>query len=181
MKTRQLTLGAMFVAFGIVLPLLFHLIGLGTALLPMHIPVLFAGFFCGPAVGLLVGAMTPLLSSVVTGMPPMMPPIAQMMAFELAAYGLLTGLLYQRLRLGVYPALLLAMVGGRLVYGLVGYLLLPLFGLNQVPLFAPLAMAVGVSLPGVVLQLIFIPLVISLVERNPAILIEGRRRARAGQ
>ncbi len=177
MKTRQLTLGAMFIALGILFAVMFHMVSLGKVFLPMHIPVLFAGLFCGPVIGLLVGAVTPLLSSVFTGMPPLMSPIAQMMAFELAAYGLLTGLLYERLRLGVYPALITAMVGGRLVYGLLGWLVLPLFGFKQVPLLAPLAYAVGESLPGVIIQLIFIPLVVSLVERNPAVLIAARRPA----
>jgi hypothetical protein len=167
----------MFVAIGILLPIVFHAIGLGKVFLPMHIPVLLAGFFCGPVVALLVGAVTPLLSSIWTGMPPMMPPIAQMMVFELAAYGLLAGLLYERFRLGVYPSLITAMVGGRLVYGFLGYLVLPLFGFTQVPLFAPLLYAFGQSLPGVIIQLVFIPLVITLVERNPAVLTAARRPA----
>jgi hypothetical protein len=107
----------------------------------------------------------------------MMPPIAQMMVFELAAYGLLAGLLYERFRLGVYPSLITAMVGGRLVYGFLGYLVLPLFGFTQVPLFAPLLYAFGQSLPGVIIQLVFIPLVITLVERNPAVLTAARRPA----
>lgn len=174
---RDLTLGAMFVAFGVLLPVLFHTVGLGKSLLPMHIPVLLAGFFGGPLLGMIVGAITPLLSALTTGMPPLMPPIAQMMAVELAIYGLLTGWLYQRLRLGVYISLVTAMLAGRLAYGLLGYFLLPLIGLHQVPLWAPLAMVIGESLPGVILQLVGIPLVVGLVERNPAVVFAGRRPA----
>ncbi len=164
-------------ALGILLPIAFHVVGMGKVFLPMHIPVLLAGFFCGPTVGMLVGMITPLLSAVLTGMPPLMPPVAQGMVFELGLYGLLTGLLYERLRLGVYPSLLLAMAAGRVVYGFLGYLILPLFGLNQVPLLAPVLLAVGESLPGVALQLVLIPLVVGVIERNAAVLFLRRRTA----
>ncbi len=177
LSARDLTVGALFVALGIIIPLFFHLVGLGSAFLPMHLPVLLGGFLCGPLVGLLVGAVTPLLSSLATGMPPLMP-VAVMMVFELGVYGLLAGWLYRSLRLGVVPALVLAIAAGRLVYGVLGYFLLPLIGLGQVPLLAPLAWAVGQSLPGVVIQLVGIPVVLSLIERNAAILFVGRRPAR---
>lgn len=175
MRLRDLTRGALFVALGILLPIAFHAVGLGKVFLPMHIPVLLAGFFCGPSVGLLVGMITPLLSGLLTGMPPFVPPVAQAMVFELGVYGLFTGWLYGRWRLGVYPSLLVAMVAGRLVYGFLGYLILPLFGLKRIPLLAPLTLAFGESLPGVVLQLVLVPLVVSLVERNAAVLLTGKR------
>ena len=141
----------------------------------MHLPVLLAGFFCGPSTGLLVGMVTPLASALLTGMPTLMPPVAQAMVFELGIYGAATGLLYGRWGPGGYPSLLLAMAAGRLVYGMLGYLVLPLFGLERVPLLAPLALAVGQSLPGVVLQLVLVPLVVSLAERNVAVLVTRRR------
>ncbi|MDI6893520.1 MAG: ECF transporter S component [Bacillota bacterium] len=100
MSLRNLTRGALFVALGILLPIAFHAVGLGKVFLPMHIPVLLAGFFCSPSVGLLAGMITPLLSAVLTGMPPLAPPVAQAMVFELGIYGLLTGFLYGRMRLG---------------------------------------------------------------------------------
>lgn len=67
------------------------------------------------------------------------------------------------------------MAAGRLVYGFLGYLVLPLFGFKQIPLLAPLTLAVSQSLPGVVLQLVLIPLVVSLVERSAAVLLVGKR------
>lgn len=175
MNTRTITLGAMFVAIGLVLPMLFHTVGLGATFLPMHIPVLLAGLFVGPALGLMVGAITPLLSSFLTGMPPLAPPIAQAMIFELATYGFLAGLGYQRWRLGIYPTLLLAMLVGRFVYGLVGYFVLPWFGLKQIPLLYPLTYGLVSGLPGIALQLILIPGVVYLVERRGAALFALRR------
>lgn len=166
MPTRLITLGALFLALGLLIPLLFHLLGLGAAFLPMHIPVMLAGFLLGPAFGAGIGALSPLLSALLTGMPPLMPPVAQTMILELAAYGGLAGLAYQRWRWGIYPALLLAMLGGRLVYGLVGYFLLPLFGLKQIALFYPLTYGLVTALPGIALQLVLIPAVVWLAVKN---------------
>ena len=173
---RRIALGALFVALGILIPVMFHAVGLGSVFLPMHIPILMCGFFCGPAVGFTVGFVTPLLSAVFTGMPPLMPPVAQGMMLELATYGLVTALLYQRTKLGVYPVLILAMGAGRLVYGLLGFSLLPLFGLQKIhPLF-PLTYGLLRGIPGVVIQLLLIPTVVSLMERSPHVLFVKTRR-----
>ncbi len=167
--TRMITYGAMFIGMGILLPIMFHTVGLGRIFLPMHVPVLLAGFFTGPVMGAVVGAITPLLSSLFTGMPPMMPPIAQTMILELATFGLVTGLLYQRVRVGIYPSLVLAMIAGRLVSGIAAYFMLPLFGLEAVPIFYPLTAGLVLSLPGIVLQLVIIPPVVYLLSRYTAV------------
>ncbi|MDK2836719.1 MAG: hypothetical protein PWP21_1496, partial [Thermosediminibacterales bacterium] len=52
MDLKKVVTGGFFVALGIVLPIGFHMVGgssVGKMLLPMHIPVLLAGFFTGPA------------------------------------------------------------------------------------------------------------------------------------
>ena len=70
--------------------------------------------------GLGVGLVAPILRSLIFGMPPLFP-TATAMAFELAAYGLLSGLFYKLLPKKtpfLYVALILAMIGGRLVWGL---------------------------------------------------------------
>jgi hypothetical protein len=172
-RTRNLTWGALFIALGILLPMLFHGAGLGRVFLPMHIPVLLAGFFAGWPTGLLVGMVTPMLSALLTGMPPLMPPTAQMMVWELGAYGMLAGLAYRRWRLGVYPSLLLAMVGGRLVYGLLGFALLPLLGLTRIPVLFPLTAGLITGLPGLAVQLVVVPAVVYLAARHlPAVRVE---------
>ena len=54
--TRQLTVSGFFIALGLILPMLFHLAGgMGVVFLPMHLPVLLAGFFL-PGDSLLVTA-----------------------------------------------------------------------------------------------------------------------------
>ena len=177
MDARKLTHGGFFVALALVLPSMFHLVGLGQVFLPMHIPVLFAGFICGPVVGMLVGMVSPVLSALLTGMPPLTPPTAQAMVIELGLYGLLTGLLFERLHLGAYMSLIGAMFAGRVAYGAIAYAILPAFGFPRVPLWAPLLGAVGKSLPGVILQIVCIPPVISLVKRDLKVLLPAKRHA----
>lgn len=177
MGNRRLMYGGMLVAVGVVLPTMFHMVGLGQVFLPMHIPVLFSGFVCGPVIGMLVGMVTPILSALLTGMPPLTPPIAQAMVVELAVYGLLTGLLYEKLHLGAYVSLIGAMFGGRVVYGAIAYAVLPMLGFTRVPLWAPLLGSVGKSLPGVIVQLVCIPPTLSLVKRDLRVLLPAKRCA----
>ncbi|NLA07855.1 MAG: ECF transporter S component [Firmicutes bacterium] len=159
-------LGGLFVALGIVVPIAFHSIGAGPVFLPMHIPVLLAGFITGPAIGGLVGAVTPILSSLLTGMPPLMPPKAQMMVAELAVYGLLSGFAYRTKKLHVVLSLVIAMFGGRIVYGILAAYVLPLFGFNPVPVFYPITAGLVTSLPGIVIQLLLIPPIVWLLEKQ---------------
>ncbi|MGE5593674.1 MAG: ECF transporter S component [Betaproteobacteria bacterium] len=163
---RGLAYGGVFVALGIVFPMFFHAVGAGKLFLPMHIPVLLAGFFIGPLIGAVVGFLTPILSALLTGMPPLMPPMAQTMMVELAAYGFLSGLLYKVLKQNVIVALIGAMVGGRLIYGVLSAYLLPVFGFERVPVLYPLSAGIVGSLPGIVLQLVFIPAVVYLAEKT---------------
>lgn len=174
---RGITYGAIFIALGIVFPVFFHAVGAGKVFLPMHIPVLLAGFFTGPVIGAAVGFLTPILSALLTGMPPLMPPMAQAMMAELAVYGLLSGLLYKALRQNVVVSLVAAMIGGRLVYGVLAAYLLPLFGLNRVPVLYPLTGGIVGSLPGIILQLVFVPTVVYLAERT----LKARSASSAGR
>ena len=98
-NTRKMTLAALFMALGLVLPFLTGQVpAVGKMLLPMHIPVLLCGFVCGWQYGLLVGCIVPIFRSMLFGMPIMMP-TAVGMAFELGMYGLICGLLYPRIQI----------------------------------------------------------------------------------
>lgn len=155
---RKLTLTALFLACGLLLPQFFHLIGAGTVFLPMHLPVLLCGFVCGWQWGLLCGALTPLLSSLLTGMPPIFPVGASMIC-ELAVYGGLCGLFGQLLqgrKAGVYLALVAAMLAGRLVGGLTDLLFYGVAG-SPYSMEAFLSAKFITSLPGIILQLLLVP------------------------
>lgn len=166
-NTRKLVLSSFFLALGILLPQISHMFGgkeVGSIFLPMHIPVLLSGFITGPLMGLYIGILTPVLSHIITGMPPMSPvPILPMMIFELAAYGLLSGILYQKLKQNIFISLLGAMVGGRIVYGIVMSIIAHLFHIELSPISSVLASIVS-GLPGIALQFVLIPALIQALK-----------------
>lgn len=155
----KLTYSGLCLALCLVLPFLTGQIPqIGSMLLPMHLPVLLCGFICGPVWGLGVGLVAPILRSLLFHMPPLFP-TATAMAFELAAYGCLSGLFYRLLPkkpVNLYASLLLAMVGGRLVWGLVMLVLMGLLG-KGFTLTAFFAGAFVNAWPGILLQLILLP------------------------
>lgn len=161
-QIRRLTLTAMFIALGYLLPFLTGQIPqFGTMLSPMHIPALLCGFVCGWQYGLVAGAIMPLLRSATLGMPPMFP-TAVAMAFELAAYGCAAGLLYRALPKKiafVYVTLVLSMLIGRAVWGLASAVLM--MGTENV--FTTQAFLAGAFInawPGIVLHILVIPPVV---------------------
>lgn len=93
-QIRKLTYSALYLAIALVLPFLTGQIPeIGSMLCPMHIPALLCGFVCGWPWGLAVGFVSPLLRSLLFGMPTAYTAVA--MAFELAAYGAVSGILYR--------------------------------------------------------------------------------------
>ncbi len=165
--TYTLVLSAFFVALGLVMPFLTGQIpAIGSKLLPMHIPVLLCGFVLGGPAGLVVGFIVPLFRSLLFGMPPMFP-TALAMAFELATYGLLTGLLYRLLPkkpIHVLTTLILSMIGGRIVWGVVSFVLLRLSG-SAFTWKIFVAGAFVNALPGIILQIVLIPLIVLALQR----------------
>ena len=145
---RNVVLAALFLALAFVLPMVTgHLPQVGNMLCPMHFPILLCGFVLGGPWGLAVGFAAPLLRSVLFGMPPMFP-IAISMAFELAAYGAVSGWLYRRVKHTLpmtYATLAAAMVAGRLVWGAVRFVLAGLSG-SSFPFSAFLASGAGARL-----------------------------------
>ncbi|WP_084496201.1 ECF transporter S component [Lacrimispora indolis] len=162
-RTNKLVLSALLMAIGIILPFVtMQIPSLGNMLLPMHIPVILCGFICGGPYGVIVGLILPLLRSVLFGMPSLMP-TAVAMSFELATYGLISGALYQRMagkRFAVYISLIGAMIIGRVVWGAVSFGLYSSLGnIFTWKIFA--MQAVINAIPGIVLQLILIPMLVT--------------------
>ena len=171
-NVQRLVIAAVLIALGLVLPLFLGQVQVFMqGVSPMHIPALLAGLTLGPIWGVAVGAITPILRGFVFGMPPLMP-TGVSMAFELAAYGCLTGLIYplfvRRFEKNHLPAILLsmliAMVLGRFVGGAAQAILQTTRG-NQYA-FSTFVTAYFVKTAvGAVLHLIAVPLITLALER----------------
>ncbi len=179
-QLKTMTLSAMFLALGLVLPFFTGQIPqIGSMLLPMHIPVFLCGLICGWQYGAAVGFIVPLLRSVLFGMPPLFP-TALSMAFELMTYGLVVGLLYSISRWqcirALYRCLLLAMLAGRVVWGVVQAVLLGLSG-NALTMQVFMASAFLNAIPGIVVQLILIPVVMVALNRTGLVPFRQAKKA----
>lgn len=168
-SVHRLTLSALFLALGLILPFITGQIPtIGRMLLPMHIPVLLCGLICGWEYGLGIGLITPLLRSVLFHSPAMFP-MAFAMAFELATYGAVIGWMYAKFKSknlsSIYLSLLMAMVCGRVMYGLVMALITTL--LHQPYSFEIfMTAAITSGIPGIIIQLILIPVIMLFLYRT---------------
>lgn len=166
-QLRKLTYSALYMAIALILPFVTGQIPeIGAMLCPMHIPALLCGFMCGWPWGVAVGFISPLLRSVMFGMPAMFP-TAIAMAFELAVYGGMAGLLYSRLprkKWMIYAALLISMIAGRVVWGAVQALLAGLSG-NSFTWTLFLTGAVINAIPGIIMQLALIPVLVVTMDK----------------
>lgn len=170
-KIKEMTLAAMLLAITYIIPTLTQSIpSFNIWFSPMHLPVLVAGFAIGWKYGLLIGFLAPILRAYTIGMPA--PIAAWPMAFELASYGFITGIMYQYLpkRLPyIYLSLITALIFGRGVNILSKLAFLPLFGQKFV--FISVFNSILQTYPAFILNLILVPLILIALHR--AKLIRG--------
>jgi len=161
-KQALATVVAIFTA--VLLPQIFHKLGmllgvesaLGESLLPMHLPVLILGLVAGPVAGVIAGALSPLTSSVLSGMPAT--PLLPFLMLELAAYGLLAGMLHN-VKMPLLGKLLLVQIAGRVLKA--GAILFAVYGLGNQTVHIPMIWnSVIVGLPGILLQWCLIPVLL---------------------
>ena len=164
---RRMVWAAVCLALCMVLPFLTGQIPqIGSAISPMHIPVLLAGFICGPWWAMAVGAVAPLLRFALFGMPPIFP-TGVAMCFGLAAYGLVSGALYARLpkkTSNIYVSLIAAMLTGRVVWGIVRVVL---SGVSGEP-FTWAAFMAGAflnAIPGIIIHILLIPIIVLALKK----------------
>ncbi|MBR2924100.1 MAG: ECF transporter S component [Clostridia bacterium] len=166
-RIQKLAIAALCLALCMVLPFLTGQIPeIGSMLCPMHIPVLLCGFLCGPAWAVVVGATAPLLRFVLFGMPPLFP-TGVAMCVELATYGAVSGILYQRLPkkpVNIYISLIVAMLAGRIVWGIVQVVLMGLQG-SSFTWTAFIASAFTQAIPGIILHIVLIPLIVLALQK----------------
>ena len=172
-NSKDLTLTAMFLALGLVLPFLTGQIPqIGNMLLPMHIPVFLCGLICGWRYGAILGFILPILRNAVFGMPVLFP-TGIAMAFELMTYGFICGGLFIFLSkyvrklptiVNIYISLISAMIIGRCIWGL-AYFLFNFAVADAAPFTLNYFLVSGFAnaWPGIILQLVLIPSLIQLL------------------
>lgn len=178
-ELRQMVLAAVLTALAVVLARVFHSLGgwqAGSIFLPMHIPVLLCGFLCGWKYGMLSGFLAPMLAMLVSGMPNGNTLIA--MELELAAYGAASGAL-AAVRwpfasgkkddgalavVQVVITLILAMLIGRAVYGCTNAIILSRTD-SPFTWTAFLSAAFIKAVPGIIIQLVLIPILVMLAKK----------------
>ena len=179
-KMKNPVTAAMLLAAGIILPFFSGQIPqIGSMPVPVHLPVLICGLICGWPYGGIVGFVLPLLRYTLFGMPPMPNGIA--MAFELAAYGMIAGYLYNHSRwqciVSLYRSLVIAMLGGRILWGAVCIVMTGITGVVFTwQIF--LAGAFLNAIPGIVLQLLLIPSLMLALDRTGV--VRFRKDAKGG-
>ena len=171
---KRMTLTAVCIALCVVLPIAFHSIpDAGTVFLPMHIPVLICGMICGWPYGLLCGLLGPLTSSVLTGMPPVA--ILPAMMVECGTYGLVSGLVLKYIHTkntyaDLYAALIIAMLAGRILSGIAKALIFS----PGIALSAWITASFVTALPGIIIQLVFLPSVVLTLMKAKVIPVRYR-------
>ena len=161
-RTKHLTLSGLFISLGILIPILFHAMGLGSVFLPMFLPIAACGFFLPLTYAMAVGVLTPILSMMVTGMPP--PPILYKMILELGFLAAVTGFLYKKSHLGIFWLILCGLFAAE-VMGLLGSAAIAhIFGLPP-ELYALVSLVKGI--PGMILLLTVLPLAIHKIKSDP--------------
>ncbi|MCL2753119.1 MAG: ECF transporter S component [Defluviitaleaceae bacterium] len=159
---QNIVLAALFLAIGLVLPFFTGGELFGRMLLPLHIPVLLCGLMLGPKYGFIVGAILPIVRFLMIGHPPF--PIPGLpMTFELAAYGAVIGLLYNRLPKKppfLYASLVGAMLVGRVIWGFVMAIMSSIDSNMVFSLGIFWTGAFVNSISGIALQIVLIPALI---------------------
>lgn len=164
---KNVTIAGVCLALALLLPFVTGQIPqVGAMLCPMHIPVLLCGFFVSWKWAMAVGFTAPILRFAIFSMPPM--PFGLAMAFELATYGLVASAMYRVLpnkKWAVYVSLIMAMVLGRVVWGAAR---LVIAGVTANPFTWQMFLggALLEAIPGIVVQLILIPVIVMAVKKN---------------
>lgn len=182
-NTLNIVTTAMLCALGVILASALHVLGgqkIATWFSLMHLPVFLAGILCGQWLGLICGVLSPLMSFLSTGgVRPPFPNQLIPMIFELAVYGFLTGLLrkvfLKNIKINMLSsvlALVISMVAGRVIAAFVSAIFLS--AANKLGYFVNLGASMlgkfTSTWPGVIVQLVLIPLILFALQKSGVLL-----------
>lgn len=155
------------IAAAVILPQIFHAVGaisgtgakVASAFLPMHIPVILAGFIGGPAVGVIAGILSPLASFAISGMPTAV--LLPFMVIELGVYGFVSGWI-SAAKLNSFTQLIIVQIAGRAARAVA--IVASIYILDNTALsIASIGEFITAGLFGIVLQWAFIPLAVDKI------------------
>lgn len=177
-QTKKICIAGLCLAMCMLLPFLTGQIPkIGNALSPMHIPVLICGLLCGPVLGAIIGFTAPLIRFLIFGMPPIFP-IGIAMAFELMAYGMISGIIYSNLTKktsNIYVALISAMIIGRIVWGITRFIMAIAFGVEfSFQIF--MSGAFITAIPGIIIHILIIPPIVIACQKADSILESNKSK-----
>jgi len=157
-------MASVFGAVALALPVLFHTIGLGSAFLPMFLPLSVAGFLLPFRVAAPLAVIVPAASFVLTGMPPMaVPPIGPIMMLEIGFLLAMNRWLYKGLKLNIFISAAIAAIADRLFYLALLYLAATVL---KLPRLAFSLSGVAKSLPGAILLVTAVPSIVKILQKN---------------
>lgn len=176
MKARNLAYCGIFGTLALVLPMVFHALGLaGVTFLPMYWPLITLAFLVPIPCAVFMAAFIPCVSMCLAGMPlpPMMPVMSLELAVQVGVLGVIRACAGRTRPMGwgkTFVALAVVLVFGRGLHTALVWLLVQLFpNLPGVPRLALTWMAFLAGWPGVVLMLLFIPVFIGSVTRQDGV------------
>ena len=163
------------IAACVALPHFFHALGavtdMGTALgetfLPMHIAVFAVALLAGPVVGAVCGALSPLISFLITPLTLHAPMPTQFMlpfmVIELATYGAVCGA-FAGVKMPNVVKVLISQIAGRGVRAVA--IVIGFYAFSSPIGPAVIWSSVVAGLPGIILQLVLVPLFVYYVKRQ---------------
>jgi hypothetical protein len=123
-NVRAYLFESLFIILAASLPSICHLLDAPVRyILPMHWTVILAGLVYGWKGGAIAGLLSPVVSFLITGMPFLV--LLTPMTAELVAYGLIAGILIEKVKLNPFASIAISLLTGRIIF------LLSIILLNQ--------------------------------------------------
>ncbi len=161
-RTRNITNGALFLALGLILPVLFHMVGLGAVFLPMLWPLAMGAFFLPVTHAVIVALFTPLISMFVTGMPPI--PILYIVMAQLLGLGTVAARHYRSTRHGIFWPLLSGLAASQILHFC---MVVPLAGVLGLPPKLASVASIVRGVPGLLSMLFIVPVLVNRIKKQP--------------
>lgn len=148
---HRILLTTLAIGFGVTLPRIFHLFGLGQIFLPMFLPIVFLGSFLNIPFLLITSFSIPFLSTLIFGLP--LCSVTPMLAVQLTIFGTMQWLLKQT-KLSVWAIPPTSILTERMLT--IGTaLLIPSLGISSAAILASYPGVILISMAGILVGKIY--------------------------